>query len=150
MTDPDLHPESWLQGTASLPPYVERLAKLLYFEEGVPLEVAIQTAVAAVHTWCSQGTVSESADPDGSEGVSPRTRAQACAATAQWRSLKAKSGSKFDEGRTAASDGELIRWVSQEIKESMTCPLIGEAAEDDTGLEITEEETAALRKFSHG
>lgn len=129
---------------------MERLAKHLYFEDCLPLEGAIETAVSAVQYWCAHGTVSGTASADGSEEVSPRTRAQACAATAQWRSLKTKPGSRFDEGRTATSDEELIRWVSLEIKESMTWPLIGEATEDDAGLAITDDEIAALRKFSQG
>lgn len=148
MTEPELHSESWLKGTGFLPPYVEWLAKHLYFEEDMPIEGAIETAVSAVHHWCAQGTVSEAT---GTE-VPPRTRAQACAAIAQWRSLKAKSGSRFDEGSTATSDEELIRWVSQEIRESMTWPLIADVAEgdDEPGLELTAEEVEDLRKFSQG
>ena len=148
MSEPELYPASWLKGTSSLPPYMERLAKHLYFEDGMPLEEAIVSAVSAVHHWCAQGTVSEATGTK----VPPRTKAQACASTAQWRSLKAKSGSRFDEGRSATSDEELIRWVSQEIRESMTWPLIAGVAKDDDepGLELTAEEVEDLRKFSQG
>ncbi len=119
---------------------------------GMPLEEAIEAAVSAVHYWCSEGTVSETSGADGSEAVPPRTRAQACAATAQWRSLKAKSGSRFGKGKAAGSDAELVGWVSQEIRESMTWPLIAGVAEDgdEPGLELTAEEVEDLRKFSQG
>lgn len=68
-------------GKLHLPPYIKRIAKHLQGEAGMKESRAIATAVNAAKKMCATGDLNF----PGSQNVNPGSRAQACAAVAQWK-----------------------------------------------------------------
>jgi peptidoglycan hydrolase-like protein with peptidoglycan-binding domain len=81
--------ENWVDKAGGLPSYIERIAKHLHYEKGKEIGTAIAIAVNTVKRWCAGGGVTKTG-PHKS-GVSAKTKAQACAAVAQWEAKKAAS-----------------------------------------------------------
>lgn len=75
--------KNWVENAGQLPAYIQHIAKDIHEEKGVPLSIAIPTAIAAVKRWAA-----------GVGNVSPETRAKAAAAVAEWEALKVKAHAK--------------------------------------------------------
>lgn len=73
---------NWVDNAGGLPSYIERIAKHLHYEKGMDISRAIATAVSTVKRWAA-----------GGGGVSPKTRALAAKAVAEWEAKKAASHS---------------------------------------------------------
>lgn len=132
--------DNWLEKAGGLPPYIERIAKHLHSDKGMTISHAIATAVNTVKRWCQGGTVSKTSGPEKSEGVTPQTKAKACAAVAQWNAKKAKAGVNAGMDRDAYSDEDFVLELSQEIEDSMAWSLHLSAEEDADIEEIIEED----------
>jgi hypothetical protein len=81
---------NWVEQAGGLPKYIERIAKHLHFEEGMPVGRAIATAVNIVKRMCATGDTNW----PGMQQVNPKSRAEACKAVAEWEAKKAKSKGK--------------------------------------------------------
>lgn len=88
--------ENWVDKAGGLPRYIERIAKHVHYEHGKSIGTAIAIAVGTVRRWCHGGEVAASAKGGVSKthGVSPKTKAQACAAVAEWEAKKKASSAK--------------------------------------------------------
>lgn len=73
---------NWVDNAGGLPDYIERIAKHLHYEKGMDISRAIATAVSTVKRWAA-----------GGGGVSPKTRALAAKAVAEWEAKKSASRS---------------------------------------------------------
>lgn len=73
-------------GDRGLPEYISRLAKQFTYAKKLGRQKAIQWAVGIADRWCKTGRVRKS----GAGKLNPGSRAQACAAMAQWRQMKAR------------------------------------------------------------
>lgn len=82
-------PDNWVEAAGGLPSYIERIAKHLHYEQGMTISRAIATAVNVVKKMCASGDTNF----PGAQQVNAKSRAQACAAVAEWERKKAK-GSK--------------------------------------------------------
>lgn len=88
--------ENWVDKAGGLPRYIERIAKHVHYEHGKSIGTAIAIAVGTVRRWCHGGAVATSAKGGVSKthGVSPKTKAQACKAVAEWEAKKKASKAK--------------------------------------------------------
>jgi hypothetical protein len=77
---------NWVQKAGGLPSYIKRIAKHLT-EKGMDQSRAIATAVNAAKKMCATGDLNF----PGSQQVNPGSKAEACAAVADWEAKKAKS-----------------------------------------------------------
>lgn len=77
---------NWVEKAGGLPKYIKRIAKHLQ-EKGMDESRAIATAVNAAKKMCSTGDTNW----PGSQEVNAGSRAEACAAVAEWEAKKAKS-----------------------------------------------------------
>lgn len=75
---------NWVEKAGGLPKYIERIAKHLHHEKGMPLGRAIAIAVNACKRMCASGDVNF----PGTQQVNAGSRAQACAAVADWNRKK--------------------------------------------------------------
>ena len=84
----DTHPgtSNWVQKAGGLPDYICRIAKHLV-EKGRPVGEAIAAAVNAVKKACATGDLNF----PGVQQENAGSRAEACAAVAEWESKKAKA-----------------------------------------------------------
>lgn len=73
------------RGGKGLPVYIDRLAKQFTYGKKMIRSKAIQWAVGIADRWCKTGRVRKS----GFGKLNAGSRAQACAAMAQWRQMKA-------------------------------------------------------------
>jgi HK97 family phage prohead protease len=90
--------KNWVELAGQLPAYIQHIAKDIHEQQGVPLSVAIPTAIAAVKRWAS-----------GVGNVKADTRAKAAAAVAEWEALKAKSHARSAAQRAAkATDTQAL------------------------------------------
>jgi hypothetical protein len=78
---------NWVEQAGGLPKYIERIAKHLPSEKGMTVSHSIATAVNVVKRMCATGDTNW----PGLQQVSPKSRAQACAAVAEWEAKKAKA-----------------------------------------------------------
>jgi hypothetical protein len=81
---------NWVEKAGGLPDYIERIAKHLHYDKGMPIDHAIATAVNVVKRMCASGDTNW----PGLQQVSPKSRAQACKAVAEWEAMKAKAKAK--------------------------------------------------------
>lgn len=77
---------NWVEKAGGLPPYIKRIAKHLQ-ERGMGQSLAIATAVNAAKRMCSSGDLNW----PGLQHVNPGSKAEACAAVADWEAKKSKS-----------------------------------------------------------
>jgi hypothetical protein len=77
---------NWVDDAGGLPDYIKRITKHLQ-EKGMDESQAIATAVNAAKKMCATGDLNF----PGSQQVNPGSKAEACAAVADWEAKKAKS-----------------------------------------------------------
>lgn len=77
---------NWVEKSGGLPRYIERIALHLVHERGFSVSHAVATSVNAAKTWCRTGDV---AQWPGFQNINPGSRAEACAAVAQWEAKRA-------------------------------------------------------------
>lgn len=78
--------QNWVDEAGGLPSYIERIAKHLHYERGMPIGRAIAVAVSRCKMWAG-----------GGDNVDPDTRAKAAKAIAEWEAKKAKAHAKDDD-----------------------------------------------------
>lgn len=79
--------KNWVEKAGGLPKYIERIAKHLHYEKGMPIGRAIAVAVNVVKKMCASGELNF----PGRQSANPKSRAQACAAVASWEKKKASA-----------------------------------------------------------
>jgi hypothetical protein len=79
--------ENWVDKAGGLPSYIERIAKHLHYEKGMPIGRAIAVAVNACKRMCATGDLNF----PGVQNVNAGSRAEACKAVAEWEAKKAAS-----------------------------------------------------------
>lgn len=79
--------KNWVEKAGGLPKYIKRIVKHLHGEKGMDESRAIATAVNAAKKMCSTGDTSL----PGKQSINPGSRAEACAAVADWEKKKASS-----------------------------------------------------------
>jgi 8-oxo-dGTP pyrophosphatase MutT (NUDIX family) len=77
---------NWVEKAGGLPQYIKRIAKHLQ-EKGYDQSRAIATAVNAAKRMCATGDLNF----PGSQQMNPGSRAEACAAVAEWEEKKGRS-----------------------------------------------------------
>lgn len=83
----DTNPRSnWVEKSGGLPRYIDRIARHLH-EKGKPVGMSIAIAVNVVKKMCATGDVNF----PGVQQVNAKSRAEACAAVAEWEKKKAAS-----------------------------------------------------------
>jgi hypothetical protein len=80
---------NWVEEQGGLPRYIERIACHVH-DKGQPIDIAIAIAVNVVKKMCATGDVNF----PGRQNVNPKSRAEACAAVAQWEKMKASAHAK--------------------------------------------------------
>lgn len=78
--------KNWVEEQGGLPKYIERIA-LHLVAKGMGHSRAIATAINASKRMCATGDLNW----PGLQNVNPGSRAQACAAVAQWEAMKARA-----------------------------------------------------------
>lgn len=80
--------KNWVTQVGGLPMYIRRIANHLIHDRGMPEEKAVPMAVGVAKRWCETGQQNY-----GQHGgtINPGSRAEACAAVAEWNAKKAKS-----------------------------------------------------------
>lgn len=79
--------KNWVEKAGGLPDYIDRIAVHLH-DKGMPIGQSIATAINAAKKMCSTGDLNW----PGLQSVNTGSRAQACAAVADWEAKKAKAG----------------------------------------------------------
>jgi hypothetical protein len=78
-------PDNWVEKAGGLPSYIERIAKHLHYEKAMSISHAIATAVNTVKKMCASGDLNY----PGKQSANSGSKAEACAAVAQWEKKKA-------------------------------------------------------------
>jgi hypothetical protein len=112
--------QNWVDYAGGLPDYIERIAKHLHYEQGMPIGRAIATAVSQVKKWAA-----------GGEGVKPDTQAKAQKALAEWEEKKAR-------GRLRKTNAHPVTWLLKAVG------LAGDDVTEHEGEPLTEDEARAL------
>jgi hypothetical protein len=81
---------NWVEREGGLPKYIERIAVHLV-GKGMSHQRAIATAISTAKRWCATGEVHQW---QGTQNINPGSRAEACAAVAQWEKMKASARAK--------------------------------------------------------
>ena len=100
--------ENWVDRAGGLPSYIERIAKHLHYEEGMDIGHAIATAVNVVKKMCATGDL----NLPGVQQVNAKSRAEACAAVAEWEAKKARARSL---ARPAYEEMRLIDLAAERV-----------------------------------
>ena len=90
---------NWVDDVGGLPPYIKRISKHLK-KKGMTESHAIATAVNVVKKMCATGDVNF----PGKQDVNAGSRAEACAAVADWEAKKAKA--RASAGATQSTEAE--------------------------------------------
>ncbi len=77
---------NWVEEEGGLPDYIDRIAKHLV-DKGFPVSQAVPVAINAARRMCRSGELNF----PGSQRANPGSRAQACAAIAQWDAMRARA-----------------------------------------------------------
>lgn len=123
MTDSHAYPDlervpgkqNWVDKAGGLPSYIERIAKHLHYEQGMTISHAIATAVNTVKRWCKGGTVSKTGGPEGGQNVTAKTKAQACAALAEWDAKRGSASLSLGWDRDAMSDDDFAEMLENRV-----------------------------------
>jgi hypothetical protein len=83
--------KNWVEEQGGLPRYIERIAIHLVNDRGFTVCHAVATAVNASLTSCRTGDVKQW---PGFQNINPGSRAEACAAAAEWEAKKAAARAK--------------------------------------------------------
>lgn len=89
---------NWVEKVGGLPKYIKRISKHLR-EKGMDEGHAIAVAVNVVKKMCASGDINY----PGAQQVNAKSRAEACAAVAEWEEKKARASA---DTVTAATDGK--------------------------------------------
>ena len=96
-------PDNWVEQEGNLPPYIERIAKHLHYEQGRAISAAIATAINTVKRWARGGTVTKTGT---TQRVTKATQAKAAKALADLKRMQAaararpnKPGRRSGRGR---------------------------------------------------
>jgi hypothetical protein len=89
---------NWVEKAGGLPHYIERIAKHLHSEKGMDVSRAIAVAVNVVKRMCASGDTNF----PGKQSVNAGSRAQACAAVADWERKKVSHAATDDRYVTGA------------------------------------------------
>lgn len=79
--------DNWVEDVGGLPKYIDRIARHLHSEKGMDIGRAIAVAVNACKRMCASGDLNYK----GKQNVNAKSRAEACAAVAEWEAKKAKA-----------------------------------------------------------
>ena len=85
---------NWIEREGGLPDFIERIA-LHLIAKGMAREHAIRTAINSCKKWCATGEVYQW---KGVQIINGGSRAEACAAAAQWEKMKASARAKRGKG----------------------------------------------------
>jgi hypothetical protein len=91
---------NWVDDVGGLPPYIKRIEKHL-IKKGMSESHAIATAVNVVKKMCATGDVNF----PGSQQVNAGSRAEACAAVADWEAKKAEAKASSGDTLVASANG---------------------------------------------
>lgn len=109
-------PDNWVEKAGGLPSYIERIAKHLHYEKGMTISHAIATAVNVVKKMCATGDLNF----PGRQNANGGSKAQACAAVAQWEAKKAKSRvTATDIRHRKLTDLEMSELVARDVLTSI-------------------------------
>jgi hypothetical protein len=111
--------ENWVERVGGLPRYIERIAKHLHYEKGKTISNAIAIAVNVVKKMCATGDLNF----PGKQSANPKSRAQACAAVAEWEAKKARSKAKTAGRRVTESRREVQFARALELTEEAYKPI---------------------------
>lgn len=78
---------NWVENVGGLPSYIERIAVHLHNEQGMNISRAIATAINAAKKMCMTGDLNW----PGLQHVNMGSKAEACAAIAEWEAKKTAS-----------------------------------------------------------
>lgn len=80
---------NWIERVGGFPPgnWIYRAAKHLHYDAGMTISRAIAVAINAAKRGCATGDLNF----PGMQSVNASSRAQMCAAVAQWEAMKAKA-----------------------------------------------------------
>lgn len=81
--------KNWVENKGGLPDYIDRIAVHLN-EKGMSISHAIATAINAAKKMCSSGDLNW----PGLQHVNLGSKAEACAAVAQWEAMKATANNR--------------------------------------------------------
>jgi hypothetical protein len=95
---PDHEEFNWVDDAGGLPPYIKRIQKHLQ-EKGMDQSRAIATAVNVVKKMCATGDVNF----PGAQQVNAGSRAEACAAVADWEAKKVRAHANSAESLVAGA-----------------------------------------------
>lgn len=88
----DRSPRSnWIEREGGLPDFIARIAVHLVNERGFTVSRAVATAVSTCKRWCATGEVHQW---QGVQIINSGSRAQACAAAAEWERMRASARAK--------------------------------------------------------
>lgn len=106
--------QNWVDNAGGLPKYIERIAVHLHEEKGYEIGRSIAVAVNACKRMCGSGDLNFK----GKQNVNAKSRAQACAAIAEWEAKKMKS--KVNKGdRLTISDEEFADLAKEFLGEDI-------------------------------
>ena len=88
-------PDNWIEQEGRLPPYIERIAKHLHYEQGRTISAAIATAINTVKRWARGGTVTKSGT---TQKVTAKTQAKAAKALADLKRMQAAAKARPNKG----------------------------------------------------
>jgi len=109
--------KNWVENAGGLPMYIRRIANHLHAEKGMTISRAIAVAVNAVNRMCGTGDLNWK----GVQQVNAGSRAEACAAVADWE--RKKAGARVSKGVLGRkwSDEEYIDYLVNEVKIHKNC-----------------------------
>jgi hypothetical protein len=111
--------KNWVENAGGLPMYVRRIANHLHAEKGMTISRAIAVAVNAVKKMCATGDLNFK----GKQSVNAGSRAEACAAVADWE--RKKAGARISKGVVGRkwTDTEFINYLvwEEEIHKGCGC-----------------------------
>jgi hypothetical protein len=114
---------NWVEKVGGLPKYIKRIAKHLQ-EKGMKQGHAIATAVNAVKKACATGDLNF----PGIQHENAGSRAEACAAVAEWEEKKARSHANDDTepnlltGEDMELDAEFVAGLTKAMTEALDIP----------------------------
>lgn len=83
--------KNWVTKAGGLPMYIRRVANQLIHSRKIPEEKAVPMAVGIVRRWCETGEQDWNVHRGS---INPHSRAEACAALAEWEQKKASTHGK--------------------------------------------------------
>jgi hypothetical protein len=121
---------NWVEKAGGLPRYIERIAKHLHSEKGMDVSRAIATAVNVVKRMCASGDTNF----PGKQSVNAKSRAQACAAVADWERKKVSH---------AATDDRQVAGALRLLEAHAVSPVFSGAIEEIAAEIMADDEAVA-------